>query len=223
MELISRSLLNKIINKQFGTNIEYNQTGIYRDYKIKPYKKEGRTLLYNISDVNAVGIIYERRFPGFYPIPSFEEKYWISKEGEIINVCDDKIVGTYIGVDGYEHVVLRFYGKKYRKRVHSLMGKTFLGSPQVVNHIDGDKSNNKLYNLEKSTHSENIKHAYDNGYYTTRGGTGTDVTVKDKTSGVNHIFASLRKAEEFTGVDRHRIKRIINGQNVNNTNWEFGF
>lgn len=223
MELISRKFVNNLINDQFGINKELNKDNIEKMYGLKPYKKEGRTILYSVKDVNSAGIIYERKLIGFYPIPSFEDKFWINKEGKIINVYDEKIVNSYIGTDLYEHIILVYYGKKYRKRVHSLMGVVFLGNPQVVNHKDGNKSKNKLYNLEKSTHSKNIKHAYDNNYYTTRGGTGTAVVVKSKETGEEVEFPSLRQAENHTGVDRHRIKRIIEGKNINKTNWEFKF
>jgi len=38
----------------------------------------------------------------------------------------------------------------------------------VINHLDGDMSNNHIDNLELTTYSKNTKHAYDNGLFTTR-------------------------------------------------------
>ena len=192
-------------------------------FGIKPYKTEGGTLLYRVKDINNVGINYKLNHIGFTPIPKFEDKFWINKDGIILNVFTSQIVKTYIGTDLYEHVIFRYYGKTYRKRVHSLMGKTFLGNPPVVNHKDGIKHHNKLFNLERATHKTNIQHAYDNDYYTSRGGKGTPIIVTNKKTNITTELTSLRKAEKFTGVDRHRIKNIINNKNINNTNWEFKF
>lgn len=155
MELIARAYLNKLIKEQFNIKSNLNKDDIYKLLKIKPYKKEGKTLLYKVKDVQNAGITYSFNFKGFYPIPKFGEKFWISKDGKILNVNTGQLCKTYIGTDGYEHVILRFYGKNYRKRVHSLMGKVFLGNPQVVNHKDGNKANNNLKNLERSTHQKN--------------------------------------------------------------------
>lgn len=225
MKLISRKLLNELIKTQFENNQELSKEQIHKKYGIKPYKREGKTWLYKISDANKIGIKFEQSdiTEGFYPIPHFEEKFWINKEGKVLNVNNNKIVRSYIGSDMYEHITLEFYGKRYRKRVHNLMGVVFLGSPQVVNHKDTVKSNNKLYNLEPSTHSKNIKHAYTKDLYTTRGGGGTEVIATNKDTKERYEFSSMRKAEKYTGVDRHRIKRIINKDNINNTNWEFEF
>lgn len=225
MKLISRKLLNELIRNQFGNNQELSKEQINIKYGVKPYKREGKTWLYNVSDVNKIGIKFKQSdiTKGFYPIPYFEEKFWINKDGKVLNVNNNTIVKSYIGNDMYEHITLVFYGKKYRKRVHNLMGKVFLGNPQVVNHKDNVKSNNKLYNLEPSTHSRNIKHAYDNEAYTTRSNNGTGVIATNKDTKKVYEFSSMRKAERHTGVDRHRIKRIINKENVNNTNWEFEF
>ena len=49
-----------------------------------------------------------------------------------------------------------------RYAVHRLVAITFLPNPnnlQVVNHIDGDKSNNKIDNLEWASYADNTKHA----------------------------------------------------------------
>lgn len=196
---------------------------IYNEYQIKPYKREGKAWLYKLEDIYNIGLEFDSSLNGFYPIPNFEEKFWINKEGKILNINAMYFVKTYIGADLYEHVILKYYGKNYRKRVHSIMGIVFLGKPKVVNHKDGVKSHNYLSNLERSTHSQSIKHAYENNHYTTRGSKGTSVIVINKKTGIDYIFSSLRKAESFTGVDRHRIKNIIIGKNINNTNWDFKF
>lgn len=80
-----------------------------------------------------------------------------------------KILKTYINENGYEWV--RLYNNTKRKiyRVHRLVAEAFIDNPEnkpCVNHKDGNKENNKLDNLEWCTHSENMKHAFQNKLWT---------------------------------------------------------
>lgn len=158
--------------------------------------------------------------PRFKEIPNFEN-YVINEKGEIYNKKRNKKISTYIGIDNYEHCVLFKNGKRYRKRVHRLMGKTFLGNPEVVAHKDNNKSNNKLSNLRKSTHQKNIQQAYDDKLY--KNTYRASVKVTSKNGGKIYICKSMREAERITGVDRHRIKTFLNGTKNNYTNWNFEY
>lgn len=68
--------------------------------------------------------------------------------------------------NGYLGVCLIFKGKRKTKHIHRLMAESFLSNPNnhpQLNHIDGNKFNNVLSNLEWCTASENVKHAYRTG------------------------------------------------------------
>ena len=113
-------------------------------------------------------------------IPNFGGSYQVSNMGRVRSVdrvvtCSDGRVRKYKGRvlksllndRGYERITLSNGGKCIIKRVHRLVLETF--KPHVnmsdlqVNHIDGDKLNNHLINLEWVTARDNILHAYDMG------------------------------------------------------------
>jgi hypothetical protein len=66
----------------------------------------------------------------------------------------------------YLAVTLWMLNSKSMHSVHRLVAAAFLPNPEnkaTVNHIDGNKMNNHVENLEWATHSENSIHAFDNG------------------------------------------------------------
>lgn len=89
------------------------------------------------------------------------EGYEVSSEGRL----KDKNGKMYFGHKD-EHGYIRVSINLKLYRMHILVAKTFLPNfrnKPHVNHKDGKKDNNRLYNLEWSTRSENMQHAYNTG------------------------------------------------------------
>jgi len=91
-----------------------------------------------------------------------EKGYEISSLGRIKNK-KGKILKQSDNGKGYKKVSLSGIGQKY---IHRLVAQYFLTNPEnkrTVNHIDGNKSNNNVSNLEWATYSENQIHAKNSG------------------------------------------------------------
>ena len=119
-------------------------------------------------------------------IPNYEGSYQVSNMGRVRSL--DRVIAIKDGSmrkhkgrvlkahlnKGYERLRLCIDNEVTNKFVHRLVLETF--KPHVnmndlqVNHIDGDKLNNHLTNLEWVTARDNILHAYDIGLMTSRVG-----------------------------------------------------
>lgn len=89
----------------------------------------------------------------------------ISEIGVVINTKTGKVKTQRVAKNGYCTVNIIENNKSTVMYIHRLLALTFIPNPEnkrTVNHIDGNKLNNSLSNLEWSTDRENIKHAYDN-------------------------------------------------------------
>jgi hypothetical protein len=95
-------------------------------------------------------------------VVGFEDLYQVSSYGSVRNKDNGtKLIGNT--TRGYRYVVLRKNGNQYSPKVHRLVACAFLSNDNnypCVNHIDGNKTNNNVRNLEWCSYSENSKHAY---------------------------------------------------------------
>lgn len=93
-------------------------------------------------------------------IKNYKGLYQVSNLGNIrSNINKPKILIPQISNAGYFRIIIR--NKHYS--VHRLVAQTFIPNPEnkpQVNHIDGNKLNNNVNNLEWATASENQKHNY---------------------------------------------------------------
>ena len=107
------------------------------------------------------------------PIKNYEELYMISNNGLVKrirfingkhNFEKERILKPIINKDGYMFVRLCKNGKCKNMRIHKLVASAFLGESDLqVDHIDGDKLNNRLDNLEYVTPKENTQRAWKKG------------------------------------------------------------
>ena len=98
-------------------------------------------------------------------IPGWEHCYRISNWGNLYSYHHKKLLKVRPNNYGYYNQTL-YDGKTHRQKpmmLHRLVMLTFVGEPpQIqpeVNHIDGNRSNNRLDNLEYCSRQENMDHA----------------------------------------------------------------
>lgn len=96
------------------------------------------------------------------PVVGYEGLYEVSSLGNVRSVLRGAECRQHLNGGGYWAVSLR--GKN--RLVHRLVATAFIpnpaGKPQV-NHIDSNRQNARLENLEWATASENVKHGYNAG------------------------------------------------------------
>lgn len=117
---------------------------------IKGY--EGLYQISNLGNVRSVPRIIDSQFKGK---PIKREVY-------------EKILKKSSTKFGYDYVCLSKDGKTKKYKIHRLVGEHFipnLENKRTINHIDGNKHNNTVENLEWATYKENQQHAIRTGLW----------------------------------------------------------
>ena len=112
----------------------------------------------------------------FVDIPGYEGYYQVSNYGNVRSLdrvikektgktqtLKGRILKLRINPGGYYYVEFSKNGNRATFAIHQLVAQAFLDNPDnkpTVNHINGNKLNNSLSNLEWATYSENLEHAY---------------------------------------------------------------
>lgn len=122
--------------------------------------------------------------------------YRVSIDGKVFNVKTNKILKPRPNKTGYLRVQLYNKGSKKEFYIHRLVAFYFVKNPlkkETVNHIDGNKQNNKASNLEWLTKGENNSHAYRIGLMDKKGTKCNFAKLTDKK--VQEIRNRLKKGE----------------------------
>ena len=96
----------------------------------------------------------------------YSEDYLVSNTGKVFNTRTKKFLKLTKNDTNYFYVTLYVDKKRQTFGIHRVVARAFLNDINYeVNHIDGNKANNNLTNLELVTRSENLQHAKDNKLY----------------------------------------------------------
>lgn len=138
------------------------------------------------------------------------------RKGQLITACTNK--------QGYKQVRLIRNGIAKNMLVHRLVMLAFkpIKESLQVNHIDGNKENNRIDNLEWVTAKENVKHAYRTGLNNRK----NKVKQFDKEGYLIAEYTSVRIAAKLLGYQSSGISEAANGKRRNNVykgyRWEYG-
>ena len=102
-------------------------------------------------------------------VKGYEGRYKVNALGEVFSVKRNIKLSETIDCNGYVKFCLYKDGKRHQVKLHRIVAEAFIPNPlnkREVNHIDGDKKNNAVWNLEWVTSSENRKHGMTQGFVT---------------------------------------------------------
>ena len=136
---------------------------------------------------------------------ALDNGYSVSSWGKVTNPKGKEI--GFISKAGYRAVVIN----KKRKLVHRLVAEAFLPNPNnypIVNHIDGDRTNAHVDNLEWCSQKDNVMH----GVYVSPVGNHPRCKVKCVETGDE--YPSISEAARRNGFDRNRFRAKIRYNNT---------
>lgn len=159
------------------------------------------------------------------PIIGFEDQYEVSNYGNVcrmegivknhpnsFKLIQRHSISTRVNTKRYGYVECHLFkdNKEYLKKVHRLVAEAFIPNPNnlpEVNHIDGNKQNNCVDNLEWCTHIDNIIHAWNNQLATSN---HRKQKVRCIETGV--VYDSIKECADAMNINRDCISNYLRGK-----------
>lgn len=176
---------------------------------------------------------YIEEFP-HHVITSFGEVVVLSYVNQRGHYRKARVLQQRLSADGYPTVKLTYFGKKKTVKVHRLVAEAFIpniDNKETVNHIDGNKRNNHVSNLEWADRSEQLYHAYGLGLkkYTEmikvclKIRNAKPVKCFEKETGITRYFLSARDCSEYYGYSSRWCDKNISEMNGDTRNYIFEY
>lgn len=143
-------------------------------------------------------------------IAGFEDKYEVSSLGNVRNKITGRLLKPFSdGRKGYLQVSLCKDNQKHYFKIHRLVALAFLPNPNnypQVNHIDEDKSNNSVENLEWCTNQYNVDYSI-----------SKPVNQFSLDGRLLNTYKSTQEASRQTGVNQQSISECCLGKRYKTT------
>lgn len=126
----------------------------------------------------------------------------------------ERVLKQQLLPNGYLYVHINVNGKIFNRYVHRIVACSHLPNPDnlpEVNHIDCDRTNNRLDNLEFCTHQENIAYCVKSGRWVNNN-PGKPVYAVDLETGKVFRFESQAEAGRQLGVSQGHIGDVLRGE-----------
>jgi hypothetical protein len=155
------------------------------------------------------------------PIKSWEGLYEISNKGRVKSLRKNILLKEI--EDNYGYLVIHLRNSPLSKiyKIHRLVAEAFIPNPfnkRTVNHIDLNKKNNNINNLEWSTHLENNNHAIDNGVLNHNGVFNGRAKLNDFEVREIIELKGLKTQKEIAKI--YHVSKSLIGYIVNRKNWK---
>ena len=153
-------------------------------------------------------------------IEGYEGLYQVSSWGRVKNSRTGRVLKAGKHKDGYLQVLLCKNGKRTTYRVHRLVAQAFIPNPQnkpQVNHIDEDKENNRVENLEWVTNTENINH----GTHNARMSKMKSIPIICIETGIEYYGA--RECARQMGLHQQGITAVLTGKRKTTGGYTFKY
>lgn len=197
------------------------KTGEIDDYifevitdRIDLYRRVGHSDTKNIWHYNSIAELNEEweDMPEeeWRDVLGFEELYQVSNFGNVRTVKNGEAeMSQQENRNGYMTVHLRNKGVERRAMVHRLVAEAFIPNPDElrdVNHKNGNKSDNRVENLEWVSHSDNMAHSFRE-----LGKNVRHIVQLDLDNNFIERWNSIIEASEATGICRTDIGECCRG------------
>lgn len=162
--------------------------------------------IYKITDLDICS-----EYEVWIPVPSLRCKYEISNLGRLRNAKRKRIIKPQLR-GGYVFQNLHHNGGGVY--IHRLVGECFLSNDDPclknqIDHLNGNKSDNTILNLEWVSHKENVKRAFENGF--AKGCPGKKV-AQIKNGTIINIYDSVVAAAKKVGVTPSCISAVCSNR-----------